>query len=362
MKFLKVSADLNHLHEWAWTSGIRVAPKEAGNGWQVSQDTVPDISLGAIGSFDLALKYTAHISPGYGDCKLSESCVFSIEAKELTTYKSFEEIIHRFQNFVALAVSHPVYVVSVSAQIDKPKQEIQGHAIYEDYEIIRKLSRNGDKQKQLMPHDMQFCLADLQPRPADFLKLYFDKRKLLEPVCELYFSTLYNDDMYVRQRFLSLAHAVEAYHRAFIGGKYQADKQYKDGLEKFFWNAIPQDIDGDFRASLKNKLKYLHEFSLRKRVQDICGRYAAVLKPFLGEVNQFAGAVADQRNLLTHPDSTAEDQPKEIDWKGLWLKSEQLSLLIEVCLLHELGFTEDMIAKLLPRNRRIRHIQFNNIV
>jgi hypothetical protein len=103
----------------------------------------------------------------------------------------------------------------------------------------------------------------------------------------------------------------------------------------------------------------LHEFSLRKRLQDICAKHAAVLAPFLGDSTQFAGAVADQRNWLTHPDSTAEDRPKETDWTGIWLKSEQLSLLIEVCLLQELGFSDEAIAKLLPRNRRTRAIQLN---
>ena len=359
VKFLKVFAELSYLHEWTWTSGIKVVPKESGNGWQIAQEMIPEIPLGTFDPFSLALKFTGHLSPGFGDCKLSEDCVFSIEAKELTPYESFQDLIHRFQHFVALGVSRPVYALSVSARVDKPKQVFQGQEIYEEFEIIRKLSHGNEKLESLTPHDMQFCLADLQPQPAQFLKRFFDKHQLLEPVCDLYFSTLYNREMYVQQQFLSLAHAVEAYHRAFIGGKYQPDDTYRNGLQKILWAAIPQDVDADFRASLKNKLKYLHEFSLRKRVQDICVRHAAVLKPFLGEATQFAGAVADQRNWLTHPDAAAEDRPKETDWTGIWLKVEQLSLLIEVCLLQELGFDDDAIAKLLPRNRRTRAIHLN---
>ncbi len=359
MKFAKVFANLSHLHEWTWTSAISVAPKESGNGWQICQEMIPDISLGTLGPFSLALKFTGHLSPGFGDCRLSEDCVLCIEAKELTPYESFENVVRRFQHFVALGVSRPVYALSVSARVDKPKQVLQGQEIYEEFEVIRKLSRDDAKDETLTPHDMQFCLADLQPQPAEFLKRYFDKHQLLEPVCDLYFSTLYNREMYVQQRFLSLAHAVEAYHRAFIGGKYQTDDEYRNGLKKILWNAIPHDVDADFRASLKNKLKYLHEFSLRKRIQDICARHAAVLTPFFGDSTQFAGAIADQRNWLTHPDSTAENRPKETDWTDIWLKSEQLSLLIEVCLLQELGFSDEAIAKLLPRNRRTRAIQLN---
>ena len=359
MKFAKVTAELSHLQEWAWTSGINVAPRESGKGWQVTQEMLPDISLGSQGDFQLALEFTGRLSPEYGDCKLSEKCVLKVETKTLIDYLSFEEIIRRFQHFVALAVSRPVYALSINTRIDKPKRIFQGRSIYEEFGIIRKVSLSDDVKKTLIPQDMQFCLGDLKPEPSEFVKRFFDKHQLLEPVCDLYFSTLYNREMYVQQRFLALAHAIEAYHRAFVGGKYQSDDEYRKGLQKILWDAIPKNLGADFRASLKNKLKYLHEFSLRKRVQDICAKFASVLKPFLGEATEFAGAVADQRNLLTHPDSTAEGRPKATDWTEVWLKSEQLSLLLEVCLLHELGFNEKAISTLLPRNRRTRAIQLN---
>jgi hypothetical protein len=357
MQFVKVAAKLSHLHEWAWTTGITVEHKE--KAWQVSQKMLPDILLGSRGNFKMALEFTGHLSPGFGDCKLSESCSLILESQSLTAYADFEEIIHKLQHFVALAICQPVYALSITAQIDKPKQVIQGHSIFEEFEIIRKVSVTKGKKESLIPHDMQFCLADLQPNPSDHIQRFFDKYKLLNPVCDLYFSTLYNQDMYVQQRFLALAHAIEAYHRAFFGGKYQSDDDYRNGLQKILRDAIPVNINADFKASLKNKLKYLHEFSLRKRVQDICEKFNAVAKPFLGEASQFANDVADQRNRLTHPDSTAENNYSEKDWKGIWLKGEQLGLLLEICLLHELGFDEKAISKMLSRNRRTSAIQQN---
>ena len=206
---------------------------------------------------------------------------------------------------------------------------------------------------------MQFCLGDLQPDASQFITRYFEKRQLLEPVCELYFSTIYKPDMYLEQRFLALAHAIEAYHRAFVGGKYQPTEDYRTGLQQILWNAIPQTVDADFRSSLRNKLKYLHEFSLRKRVQDICTQFSSVLLPYLGAATQFAGAVADQRNLLTHPDlywgwpgpckrlerNMAEMPADEFAFGGVFA--------------HEIGFSEEAISNLMPRNRRTRTIQLN---
>lgn len=359
MKFIKVTADLSYLHDWACTSGINARRKDSGKGWQVTQEVPADISLGAVNDFKLALEFTGNLKRGFGDYRLTENCIFTVEAKALTDYGSFENVVHQFQHFVALAVSRPVYALSIKARINTPKKMYEGQPIYDDFEIIQKLSLKDHGQKGRIPHDMQFCLTELKPKPSDYIERFFSTHGLLHPVCELYFSTLYHQDMYVQQRFLALAHAIEAYHRVFVGGKYQSNDIYQNGLQKRLWDAIPQDLDPDFRASLKNKLKYLHEFSLRKRVQDICLNYDSVLRPFLGEVAQFAGAVADQRNQLTHPDSTAENGLPKTDWGELWLKSEQLSLLLEVCLLHELGFDQQAILKLLPRNRRTSAIQLN---
>jgi len=358
-KFVKVFAELSNLHEWTCRSALALTRSETGEGWQVTQGSIPDIPLGKHEGFDFALRFTAELTPGFGDFRLSEKCVLKVESEEMSPYESFEEAIHRFQEFVSLGISRPVYPLSISAHQSKPPQVFRGGGKFGEFEIIQQFKREDSQRVVIGSHEMQFCLPDLKPNPDEFVKRYFDKFSLLKPVCELYFSTLFHQEMYVTQQFLSLAHAIEAYHRTSVGGKYQDDHSYRNGLEKILWAAIPEDVDANFRASLKNKLKYLHEFSLRKRVQDICDRHAALVQPYLGDLARFSGEVSEQRNRLTHPDTAVEGQSAEMDWSNIWLKSEQLSLLIEVCLLHEIGFSDESISKLLPRNRRTHRIQLN---
>jgi hypothetical protein len=206
---------------------------------------------------------------------------------------------------------------------------------------------------------MQFSLADIQPKAGHYFARFVEKRNRLSPVCDFYFSTMYNKQMYLHQRFLAVAHAVEAYHRAFIGGKYQADSKYEQGVEKILWQAIPGDIEPDFRASLKNKLKYLHEYSLRKRIQDICGMFGNLLTPFFGDASDFAGEVAELRNSLTHPTPTAEEAPVLKKHQVLFVKAEQLSLLLELCFLREMEFSDEAISKIASRSKRIAAIRLN---
>src|SRR5439155_25163510 len=122
------------------------------------------------------------------------------------------------------AVGRPVYRTVTVDRRDQPKYVVAGTPVFEEFEFIRKLDLPDRAENDLLAMDMPFTLAVLQPRPAEVVHTYLDKYAKLLPVCELYFATLYNQDMPTRQRFLSLAHAVEAYHRAFIGGKYMPMK------------------------------------------------------------------------------------------------------------------------------------------
>jgi hypothetical protein len=228
--------------------------------------------------------------------------------------------------------------------------------VYEKYKIIRKVGMAADTTKCVHPHEMLFTLPDLLPKPETYLGNYFGKLHKMHPVCALYFSTLYNPEMFLEQRFLSLAHAVEAYHRAMIGGKYLSDEEYESGLKQTFLNAIPETLDSGFKESLKGKLRYLHEFSLRKQIQDVASRLDEFLNRFLGDSKAFGARIAEKRNDLTHPKPDAIEAK---DWMDLWLMSEQLSLLIVACLLYELGFPKDKLAVMLSRNKHAVAIHYN---
>jgi hypothetical protein len=152
--------------------------------------------------------------------------------------------------------------------------------------------------------------------------------------------------------------AVEAYHRVSMPGKYIDDKTYETGLRDVLWKAIPATVDRDFREALKNKLKYLHEFSLRKRIEALAEKYGAIVKKLLGPPEKFASLASELRNYLTHPGPSSNSFAK-IDWKEQWQLSEKMALLLEACFLDELGFTEDQISDIVrSRSQRARRVHF----
>lgn len=355
MMFAKVIVQMSYLFEWANTTGINVLFDDSGNGCQVIQKPVPDISLGVVGDCKLALQFLSRIEPNSGNVRLSEKCNFTVETSVLASFGLFEDIVKRFQHFVALGIGHPVYVLSTKARIDIPMEDYEGSDIYEEYEIFHKLSMAEENNRDSI-HNMQFSLDDLKPEPSIFIHRFFERYSFIGTVSSLYFSTIYYPEMMLSQRFLTLAFAIEGYHRAVVGGKYQDDDQYHDGLMKTFLESIPENLSSDYRDSLENKLTHLNDFSLRKRVKDICVKFQTILHDFLGDAAEFAGSIAVERNRLTHP-ASGEVMKTASDLKIQWLKTQQLALLLEVCILYEAGFNEEQLKSFISRSLRAQIIR-----
>jgi len=213
------------------------------------------------------------------------------------------------------------------------------------------------KIRSLHSLDILFTLDDVHEQLEAYIVNWVNKADRLEPVYDLYFSVLYSQHMYLHSVFLSLAQAIETYHRRTIGGKYQSNAEYQAGLYKKFVEAIPPELDDDFKMSLiMGSLRYANQFSLRKRLRDITGRLAENL-PIrfiaLESRSEFIERVCKIRNHLTHYDP---DEQIDIEGTELHDLTEKLMVLLEVCLLEELGFGFDAIRAMTSKHRRYKRM------
>jgi hypothetical protein len=341
-----ITAEVSHLHEWTSKTGVSDFMQGTKAGLLV--EVPPTIRLGSARDLTISIEFTEDIAnKKRGDWQVHEKCLLSLSAPELTPYARFQEVLHSIQYFLAFAVGRPVYLLAITGRTSEPRFVVENRKFYDEFNILQSLSITDVDPPDLFAK-MLFTLPSLSSEPAEFVDRFFAKRSQLQPTLDLYLSSLYNSEMPIRERFLTLSHAIEAYHRAFIGGKYQSDEDFEKGVKKNLLNAIPADILEDYRNSLRNKLNYLHEFSLLKRIKDICQRFQRALLPFIGDYVAFSRGVAAARNQLTH----AEPHLANVDPTDMFWKTESLRLVLEVCLLHEIGFDDTKIHALLQRNLR----------
>lgn len=352
-----VSIELNHLHRWVGETGISSGFDKDGSSWAKHHPHAP-ISIGSHNGFDISLRFTAGYSRSSSEYRVWEKCLLWIEGQSSSPYGDFEDIAEWMRQFLALAMGRPIYPMRVRARPQNPRKIIQDPPMYEELEIFWDLFVDEDGKKPLAPHEMLFRLEHIRHDPLAFTGQFFEKRGRLEPVCELYLSTLYNSRMYLPQRFLTLAQAVEGYHRIFeTPGEYQPKETYMKGLRAKLLEMVPDAINNDFKEAIRGHLDHMHEFTLKKRIETLHEKFAGILRTYLGEDGKkFSRAIKDLRNKLTHPDVRSDIEWSSINSADLWLKCEQLSLLLQVCLLDQLGFDETAIQDMIRRGRHAQTI------
>lgn len=355
--FKKVEVEFTGLIEWTCITGIGVKIEENPRSLTVTYKIPATVDLGKIGPFSARLEISSHAQPSFHSFNIKENCTFVLEAEQMQPYLKFEEYIYSFQLFLSLAIQHPVRALQIIGNIDKPREVVQEIPIFEDFLIIRKMSKLDWEGDQLIPQFLLFNLHDLHPSPAAIFGKFVERKEKIRAAIDLYFSTIYNNGGLPRVEFLTLAQSLEAYHRASMPGKYENDVTYKNGLRAKLWNVVPTppDIDTAFRSALSRKLDYLNEFSLRKRLKELALKHANILQELIGTAENFSGIVSELRNNLTHLGEGEENPDK--DYRKIIKYSEMMALLLEVCFLDELGFEQVIIKEIIfNRSKRARRI------
>src|SRR5258708_20890755 len=131
---------------------------------------------------------------------------------------------------------------------------------------------------------------------------WFEKEQVLRPVYDLLLNTVYSPGQYVQSTFLSLAQALESFHRKVYKGKYLSDEEYSS-IRNALVDAIPGGIDKKLSDKLKSMLQYGNELSLKSRLEYL---FQGIRRDHLDNLSgshdprPFIPLLLDTRNYLTH--------------------------------------------------------------
>jgi len=353
--FDTMSLNYSNLDEWVGINGLSAKWGESPQGYSyVSRiDYIyPQKIEIQLKDFNIALNYMLSFNGiTRFEYKLKQTNTLKIETFKPTDFHSYMNICNNFQNFLSLAEGEAVYPLSIKAETKECQTTLSsGEIVYNDISIFYPIRGCSKSTKKLISHDMLFSFQDISADFEKYLNNWFSKAENLKPVYDLYFGTLYNSPMYLQHAFSSLIQAVETYHRRAHGGKYLEDDNYSENVLPIFIESIPETLTQDFRESLKGKFEYLNEFSLRKRLQEILKSFGNLTDHIIENKRIFIEDVVDTRNYFTHFDKKLEKKAKK--GKELYILTQQIKFVLEVCLLKELGLPDVTIETVMSRNQR----------
>jgi hypothetical protein len=351
----EVSINYSNLREWAGISGF-------------TQNTEFDKN-DHLKKFSISYEYPSAISSKlemgsiYLDFhfNLKSDISYAFNFEQMTFFKIvptaphnliwfLDELMDNLRDLLSLAIgraSYPIIIIGKSKACYT--KQANGEIVLDDILIYHSLGSFSGSSMPVSPHDMLFTFNDISVNFESIMNNWIIKAAVLQPVYDLYFGTLYNPSLHLNYQFLSLAQAIESYHRRIFSGKYVSDDAYKSQKDAFICAILP-DTEQSFKNSLCNKIKYMNEFSLSKRLKLIITKFSELMSSIINSPDIFVRDVKNTRNYLTHYDERLETEAKK--GQDLYWLVQKMRALVEICLLSELGIEDKTIKILFTRNQR----------
>jgi hypothetical protein len=178
---------------------------------------------------------------------------------------------------------------------------------------------------------------------ATLFNNWFQKEQILRPVYDLLLSTLYSRGQYVQSTFLSLAQALESFHRKVYEGQYISKSEYS-AIKQTLIDAIPVGIDRRLSEKLSSMMQFGNELSLKSRLEYL---FAGIRRDHLDNLSgtddhpRFIRSLADIRNYLTHYEGKKPsilESPVE-----MYNLNRRVTALLLILLFKYLGVPEDLV-------------------
>jgi hypothetical protein len=251
-----------------------------------------------------------------------------LEMKSLQD-KTFEQqwfLENRLYDFLNFILSDKIFRTSIDAFIngeqDDPINSV--HILYKS--AITRIEKNTQGNATL------FMYGQALNRLQELIKRWFEIENNLQPIYNLFFGGMYNQEMYIEFRFLGYTQALEVYHRLTMdhnnpqkiqrAGDIQRIKfhfpEYKDWLNEIFANSF--------------------SMSFQERATELFEKYHEIVSLYFkyNKKNSFLDAVRSARNYYTHYSKKLKEKvPHNDDF--FWL-TKDVELLLRLCILSELGY------------------------
>ncbi|TGL55257.1 hypothetical protein EHQ61_00660 [Leptospira wolffii] len=355
IKIFSLSTAFSNLSEWVWIDGfsIRNDPN--------SKKSVIEYQLPETIEFELNHEFTLKINflaTASGMARVNKEATIKqnveliISSKEERSFVDFFDIAIKIKRFLSLAVNRDVHILKISGKSSKNMIDLRGNPYYDPIGIFLRYSKIKEESK-IDPEDMLFTYRHIGERFSNILQNWLVLYEKFEPVMNLLFSTAYNNEASIENRFLNLAQAIESFHRKKFGGTYMEKEKYMNNVYPLLLQSIPNDISRDFRQSLEKKFEYGYQFSLRKRLRELFKSNGSFINNLFAEPEGLLKKINQTRNYYTH----FEDKDAFVkSGTALFYLAEKVKLMLIVSFLFDMGFAKEEITYITTNNENFQTI------
>ncbi len=354
VRFNVVNVSFNNLNKWVSDHffddnfGYIYSKNEASINVQLKP-----IDLGEISGFKLRIKIKNldliknHCTTGF-----HFDSVLEILDEKPRLFDEYLDISKKFSGFLSFATLKPAFISKMDGIITHERKK-DDHV-----DILLRFRESDDvdfSQKEyfgLIPYRF------IEQNITQVVLRYFELVDLYYPVYDLYLTSIWNPSTILENEFQNLVEGLEAYHRRKLTGKYVSNEKYEKEILPLFLDVIPAELDTSFKEKLKNAMKYLNEYSLRKRIIELIRNLPKALNFKIQKDTGYRENIIKNIVLLRNHFAHFDPNGKKSIPKGptlLQLLNEEMRLILEVNILQDLGLDIDHISKFVRITKRFHH-------
>lgn len=251
-----------------------------------------------------------------------ETCVI-IEPEGPRSLSWFLELAYRFENFFSLLLGTSVGLLSLAVKSD-------GRTGW----FVRR------PRSRIQKPDVRIWIRCDGAQLASVILQWLDTLEAFRPFEALAYGTLRNSKLFVETEFLSLAQAIESFHRVTDNAAIVEQEKFKTILDSLQKSIFALCGDSDIASRLHESIRYANEPNFKERLTRLFSRISEQnLRRLLGNSSEFEQIIRQTRNFFTHPG--IKKQSKVLtDPKDIFLFNQKLHAFLRLLVLIHLGFPE----------------------
>jgi len=275
---------------------------------------------------------------------LREKRWVSVETDELQTLDEFlEQYVSPIQSLLNVATANPNFVEQLT--LISPDSETETVEV-----LFPQKSYWPIERKTLWPHNMLFGFGSIFRDLNRHLSSLFNVSSELQEVFNLYRIALASPNLFLHLRFLTVIQSLEVYHRLRKEQKAEPPIAYTERVRE-----ILRSVDAEHKEWVGKRLKWHKRKILRERLGELLSKKQTVMLQIIEDFEDFQDLAINTRNYFAHFSRDLKD--KAADGIDLHWLTERLTVLLQACLLNELGFNDDEIYKMFEANRHYMNLK-----
>jgi hypothetical protein len=298
--------------------------------------------------FDLKISHAWKTSQACGSSGIRWHAGVTITAHDSMVLDDADEIAWQCKNLMSLLTGGHLSVKSIAI---KPVDPVSEGTIESPLQLIYQ-QRGKHDHRDLHAAQMLVPYSLVKEGFPQMVADWFARSEQAVLATNVFFGSQLLESPALNVKFLAITQAAESYHRSLRTGVYMKQDEYNTAI-KALLSHMPTVIRGDHKQSLKIRLKYGNEHSLRKRLTEMLQRLPQNAQSRIaGDVSKFVNKVVDTRNYFTHYDHDA--QANAFEGKDTLVACERLRILVVANLLHDLGIKDEALLSALERSRTFK--------